>query len=90
VQRQIEEALKRIAEIDAKNITVETEGDKMILRSQVRSCVEWGEAECTAWRPRGVREVENLLSIKVWPMRWAGASRRGLALQRRRQGCFSR
>jgi osmotically-inducible protein OsmY len=35
VQRQIEEALKPIAEINAKNITVETEGDKVILRSQV-------------------------------------------------------
>lgn len=89
VQRQIEEALKRSAEVDAKNITVETGGDRVILRGQVRSSAEWRAAEPAAWRPTSVREGENRLSIKVWPMPWAGASRRWLELQRRGQGCFS-
>jgi osmotically-inducible protein OsmY len=65
VKSQIEEALKRSAETDAKNITVEIEGDKVILRGQVRSWAERQEAERAAWRAPGVEEVENLIAIKV-------------------------
>lgn len=65
VKTQIEEALKRSAETDAKNITVEVQGDKVILRGQVRSWAERQDAERAAWRAPGVREVENQIVIKV-------------------------
>jgi osmotically-inducible protein OsmY len=65
VKRQIEEALKRSAEVDAKNITVETMGDKVILRGTVKSWAERREAERAAWRSPGVRQVENLITINV-------------------------
>jgi osmotically-inducible protein OsmY len=65
IKSQIEEALKRSAETDAKNITVEVEGDKVTLRGQVRSWAERQEAERAAWRSPGVRQVENLIAIKV-------------------------
>lgn len=65
VKTQIEEALKRSAETDAKNITVEVQGDKVILRGQVRSWAERQDAERAAWRAPGVREVENQIVISV-------------------------
>ena len=65
VKGQIEDALRRSAETDAKNITVEVEGDKVILRGQVRSWAERQDAERAAWRAPGVREVQNLIAIKV-------------------------
>ena len=65
VKSQIEDALRRSAETDAKNITVEVEGDKIILRGQVRSWAERQDAERAAWRAPGVREVQNLIAIKV-------------------------
>ena len=65
VKSQIEDALRRSAETDAKNITVEVDGDKIILRGQVRSWAERQDAERAAWRAPGVREVQNLITIKV-------------------------
>jgi len=65
VKGQIEDALRRSAETDAKNITVEVDGDKVILRGQVRSWAERQDAERAAWRAPGVREVQNLVTIKV-------------------------
>ena len=65
VKSQIEDALRRSAETDAKSITVEVDGDKVILRGQVRSWAERQDAERAAWRAPGVREVQNLITIKV-------------------------
>ena len=63
VKTKIEEALKRMAEVDAKRITVETTDSKVILRGKVRSWVEWDEALRAAWRAPGVKAVENRLEI---------------------------
>jgi len=63
VQKAIEEALKRDAEVDAKNIKVETSGGKVILRGTVRSWFERQEAERVAWEAPGVSKVENQISI---------------------------
>jgi osmotically-inducible protein OsmY len=63
VKAQIEEALKRSAELDANRIVVETDGDKVILRGTVRSWAEREEAERAAWRAPGVRSVDNRITV---------------------------
>ena len=65
VKKMIEDALKRSAEIDAQNIAVEAEGDKVVLKGKVRSWVERREAERAAWRAPGVRKVEDQITIAV-------------------------
>ena len=63
VKSAIEAALKRSAEVDAKNITVETNGDQVILRGTVRSWSEREGAQRAAWRAPGVLSVDNRITI---------------------------
>jgi osmotically-inducible protein OsmY len=63
LKQQIERALVRNAETDARNITIEVEGSKVILRGTVRSYAEKKAAEDTAWSAPGVSEVENRIVI---------------------------
>ena len=63
VKAEIENALRRSAELDAKNIKVEVEGDKVTLRGSVRSYFEREEAERAAWRAPGVRTVDNQIVV---------------------------
>jgi osmotically-inducible protein OsmY len=63
VKSAIEAALKRSAEVDARNITVGTDGDKVILRGTVRSWSEREGAQRAAWRAPGVRSVDNRITI---------------------------
>jgi osmotically-inducible protein OsmY len=65
VKAQIEAALKRSAELDARRITVETRGDTVILRGRVRSWAEREAAARAAWAAPGVAEVENHLIVEV-------------------------
>lgn len=63
LKQRIEEALKRSAEIDAKQIQVESRGSKAILKGTVRSWAERDEVERTAWTAPGITEVENQLQV---------------------------
>ncbi len=89
IRRDVKAELRFDPDIDANDIAVAVTDGVVTLAGFAHSYAQKWEAECAAWRPPDVREVENLLSIKVWPMPSAGASRRWLTLQRRRQGCFS-
>ena len=63
LKQQIERALVRNAETDARNITIEVEGSKIILRGTVRSYAEKQAAEDTACSAPGVSEVDNRIVI---------------------------
>jgi osmotically-inducible protein OsmY len=63
VKKKIEEALKRIAEIDANRIVVEADGSEVVLRGTVRSWAERQEAERAAWSAPGVTKVDDRVTI---------------------------
>jgi osmotically-inducible protein OsmY len=63
LKERIEQALLRNAETDAKNITAEVHGSKVILRGTVRSYAEKKAAADTAWSAPGVTEVENRIMV---------------------------
>jgi osmotically-inducible protein OsmY len=65
LKRQIEQALVRTAELDAKRITVDVDGSKVILKGTVRSWAEKKEAERQAWLAPGVTSVDNRIMIEV-------------------------
>ena len=63
LKEDIERALVRNAQTDAKNIQVEVEGRRVILRGRVSSYAEKKAAEQTAWAQPGITEVENNIII---------------------------
>ena len=63
IRREIEDALRRSAEVDANRITVEANGSEVILRGTVRSWAEREEAERAAWAAPGVTRVDNRIAI---------------------------
>jgi osmotically-inducible protein OsmY len=65
LKKQIEQALVRTAELDAKRITVDVDGSKVILKGTVRSWAEKKEAERQAWLAPGVSSVDNRIMIEV-------------------------
>jgi osmotically-inducible protein OsmY len=63
IQRRIQEAFKRNAEVDANRIAVETHGSEVILKGTVRSWIEREEAERVAWSAPGITRVEDRIVV---------------------------
>jgi osmotically-inducible protein OsmY len=63
IKDNILKAFQRNAALEAAKITVETIGDKVILKGKVHSWSERHEAEKAAWNAPGVVEVEDDLLI---------------------------
>jgi osmotically-inducible protein OsmY len=63
IKREIEEAFRRSADIDASRITVEVNGGEVVLSGTTRSWAEREEAERASWRAPGVTQVKNEISV---------------------------
>ena len=63
VKTNIEEALKRSAEIDARQVRVEADNGTVTLSGSVHSWAERHEAERAAWAAPGVGRVENHIAV---------------------------
>lgn len=63
VKRRIEDAFRRSAQVDARQLSVETRNSEVILRGTVHSLHEKQEAQRTAWRAPGVTRVVNEITV---------------------------
>jgi osmotically-inducible protein OsmY len=63
VKNQIESAFQRNALLDARRVTVETQGGKVILRGSVRNWAEREQVHWAAWAAPGVSEVESHITF---------------------------
>jgi osmotically-inducible protein OsmY len=64
IKQRIEAAFRRLAQVDASQISVDTDGPEVTLRGEVRSWAEHDQAQATAWSSPGVTKVRNELSVR--------------------------
>ena len=65
IKHRIEDAFRRIAQVDADRISVDTHGSDVTLRGEVRSWAERDQAQRTAWSAPGVTNVKNELTVRT-------------------------
>lgn len=63
VSKRISDALSRNAQLDARRISVKTDGSTAVLDGSVSSWAERDEAETAAWSAPGVNVVKNNLQV---------------------------
>lgn len=63
VQKRITEALHRHADLDARRIHIDTDGNRVTLSGVVRSWTERDEAQRAAWLVPGVAIVDNRITV---------------------------
>jgi osmotically-inducible protein OsmY len=63
IKQKIQDALRRLAEVDANRIEVDTNGSEVALKGTVRSWAEREEAERAAWAAPGVTKVEDRIVV---------------------------
>jgi osmotically-inducible protein OsmY len=64
IKHRIEEAFRRLAQVDADRIIVDTTGSEVSLRGEVRSWSERDQAQRSAWSAPGVTNVKNELTVR--------------------------
>lgn len=64
LKRKIQEAFRRNAELDAENITIETDRSVVTLKGTVRSWAEREEAERVAWSAPGITKVNDEIVVR--------------------------
>lgn len=65
IKHRIEDAFRRIAQVDAGQIKVDAHGSDVTLRGEVRSWAERDQAQQTAWSAPGVSRVLNELTVRT-------------------------
>jgi osmotically-inducible protein OsmY len=63
IEKRISEALHRHADLEARRIHVEAQGERVILTGNVRSWSEREEAQRAAWQAPGVTAVESRVNV---------------------------
>jgi len=64
VRHKIEDAFRRRAQLDARNITVSTVGGTVTLEGEVQTWGERQQAEAAAWQAPGVSQVIDNITVR--------------------------
>lgn len=64
IKERIEASFRRLAQVDADRIVVDTSGSEVYLRGEVRSWSERDSAQRSAWSAPGVTNVRNELTVR--------------------------